>query len=168
MKKFAVLAAMPLAFVAAPAQAQQADVYVGASAGYHDIGEVPVLDDGGFIFGGVVGVDFPASENVSIGVEGNYHFGTGLIDSEYGVAGRLAYAFNGGTKAYVRGGYQEVDFDLGDAIDEIDDVDTSEGDYLVGAGLEFGMGGGGTKLRVGVDTIAFDSTRFNAALLFGF
>lgn len=164
MKKFAFLAAMPLAFAATPTQAQDADVYVGASAGHHDIG-VSGIEDSGFIFGGVVGVDFPTSEQVSFGVEGNYHFGTDVIESEYGVAGRVAYAFNGGTKAYVRGGYQEVDFDIGGA-DEIEGLDTTEGDYLVGAGLEFGVGG--LRLRAGVDTIAFDSTRLNAALLFGF
>ena len=160
--------AVPSAAFAQTAPA--ADFYVGASAGYHDLQideeAEEFFDDGGFIFGGVVGADFDITPNTFVGVEGNYHLGTDLIDSEYGVAARIGYRMDGGAKLYVRGGYQEVDFDLG----EFEDLgfDDSEGDYLVGAGGEFPLGDGPAVLRFGLDTIAFDTVRGTAGLLYSF
>ncbi|MGB7409415.1 MAG: hypothetical protein WA908_13005, partial [Pontixanthobacter sp.] len=109
------------AAVSAQSAIPAADVYVGASGGYHDLGISDdgdaFGDDGGFIFGAVAGADFPVSENVFLGAEANYHFGTDLIDSEYGIAARAGVRLDGGAKFFVKGGYQEVDFDLGEFED---------------------------------------------------
>ncbi len=173
MKHLTFCAAAAIFAVPAAASAQvaaAADVYVGASAGYHDLGVEDVNigfdDDGGFIFGALAGVDLPVGETTFVGVEGNYHVGTDLIDSEYGVAARAGVRLDGGAKLFVRGGYQEVDFDLGSFEDS--GFDDDEGDYLVGAGGEFPMGDGPAILRFGVDTIAFDTVRGTVALVYGF
>ena len=162
----------------ATAQAQEAapevEVFVGPSAGYHDLGVdlsvAGIDDDGGAIFGGVIGVDVPVGEKLFVGVEGNFHFGTELIDNEYGVSARAGLRLDGGAKLYVRGGYQEVDFDFGvfGAPAITNGLDDSEGDYLVGAGVEFPLGNGPISLRANLDTISFDTTRATAGVLYIF
>ncbi len=168
-----VIGAAAFATVPATASAQSAgepEVYVGASAGYHDLSIGGGVEDDGAIFGGIAGVDFPIGGDLSIGGEVNYHVGTGAIDSEYGAAARLAYSVNPNTKVYVRGGYQEVELDLeeivGAPVPAL--LDDSDGDFIVGAGTEFGVGSSGLKLRLGVDTVSFDTTRATAGLLFSF
>ena len=170
----AALAATPVA-AQDSAPTTTASVYAGASAGYHDLGDNPVGDDAGAIFGGVAGVDFAVSPNVVVGVEGNFHLGTGVIDTDYGVAGRLGYKFPSGGIAYVRGGYQWVNIDVGNLVnvdiddDDLDGVDDTADDYLLGVGGEFPLGAEGRmRLRVGVDTVGFDTWRPNAALIVGF
>lgn len=172
LKLFATSAAAGIAFAATPAMAQDGeasgpDVFVGGSVGYHDIGAGIPNDDGG-IYGVVAGVDVPVSETFFIGGEANYHLGDGVIDSEYGIAARVGIK-TGGTKLYVKGGYQEVDFDLayiaGTAVTGVDDTD---GDYMVGVGADIGLSGDNIKLRLNADTIAFDSTRLTAGVLFNF
>lgn len=164
---------------AIPATAQaQAEPFVGVSGGYHDLGvegEVedafPGVDinDGSAIFGVYAGVDFPISENLFAGFEGNYHLGTGAIDSEYGASLRVGITDQGGAKYYLRGGYQEVDLDFNEVIDldvppgTYAGLDDTDGDYLVGAGVEFPISGK-AMLRVNVDTIAFDSARATAGV----
>ncbi|WP_336986571.1 outer membrane beta-barrel protein [Altererythrobacter aquiaggeris] len=172
-KIFLAIGAAALASVPAVASAQDAgpaQPYIGASAGYHDLGIGSDIKDDGAIFGGLAGIDVPIGGDLSIGGEVNYHIGTGAIDSEYGAAGRLAYSVNPNTKVYVRGGYQEVKLDLEEIIGAPvpAGIDTSDGDFLVGAGAEFGVGASGMKLRLGVDTVSFDSTRATAGLLFSF
>lgn len=182
MKKTILCAlAATTAFVApqaAFAQDAGAEVTVGAFAGYHDLGvssedadveDFDITDNGG-IFGGFIAVDFPVSDNVFVGIEGNGAFGTGAIESEYGASARLGFRTNSGTKFYVRGGYQEVDLDAAGIIgvdeSEFDEedlgIDTSGGDYLVGAGVEVPVGK--LSVRVNVDTIAFDTVRATAGL----
>ena len=174
------------AALAAPAYAQDATAaqfYIGPSAGYHDLGvDDEDLDDedldgfdisdGGFIGGLVAGVDVPVGTSAFVGVEGNFHVGTDAIDSEYGVAARLG-ANVGNGKVFVKAGYQWVDLDLANltGIDGIEDVDGLEiedtiDDFVVGVGGEFGLGG--ARLRIGVDTVSFDTIRPNAAILFAF
>ena len=170
-----------------PALAQVADqgpppapatsgAYVGISGGYHDLFDNDFGKDGGAIFGGVVGYDITLTpetpSSVVIGVEGNFHLGTGAIDSEYGAAARVGYKFPSGGVAYVRGGYQEVNFDVGklanvDGVDD-DQFDDTDGGYLVGVGGEFPLNGSAARLRVGVDTIEFDTWRPNVAVVLGF
>jgi hypothetical protein len=99
------------------------------------------------------------------GVEGNFHLGSGPIETEYGVSGRLGFKTKGGSKIYARGGYQWVDLDLGnltgldeDFLDENNiDVKDVGGDYLVGVGVEVPVSS--VVLRANVDTIAFDTLR---------
>jgi opacity protein-like surface antigen len=174
----AAAAALVAVVAASPAMAQDsgvptATVYAGPSAGYHDLGADVPGDEGGAIFGGVLGFDIPIATNVVLGAEGNLHGGEGAIDKEYGIAGRLGVKFPSGGVAFVRAGYQWVDVDVGNLagvdIDE-DDLDISDtvDDYLVGVGGEFPVGPSGLRLRVGVDTISVDSIRPTAGLLLSF
>ncbi len=189
MNKIALttLAAMGAIALPAAAQAQdtKADVTIGASVGLHDLGydlgdfdaddgefDDLNIDDSGEIYGGFVAVDFPVGDSLFAGVEGNLHLGSGPIDAEYGVSGRLGFRTEGGAKIYARGGYQWVDLDAGNLIgvpdfDEDDfDLDTTAGDYLVGAGVEFPINR--LVLRANVDTIAFDTLRGSVGLGFKF
>ncbi|MFZ9396034.1 MAG: outer membrane beta-barrel protein [Erythrobacter sp.] len=158
---------------ATPAMAQdeaaKAEVFVGASAGYHDIGAGFEGDDGG-IYGAVAGVDFPVGESLFLGAEGNYHLGDGVIDNEYGVAARAGVRLGGNSKLYVKGGYQEVDFDLVSILggNPPPGADDTDGDYIVGVGADIGLGASPVKLRLNADTIGFDSTRLTAGVLFAF
>lgn len=186
---FTTLAALGAITLPAAAQAQnassEAEVTVGASVGLHDLGldlgdldaddgdfDDLNIDDSGEIYGGFVAVDVPVGENLFAGVEGNAHFGSGPIDAEYGLSARLGFRTEGGAKIYARGGYQWVDLDAGNLIgvpdfDESDfDVDTTEGDYLVGAGVEFPLNS--LVLRANVDTIAFDTLRGTVGVGFKF
>lgn len=185
MKKiaFASLAAMGAIALPAAAQAQdsnQPEVTIGASVGLHDLA-VDVddadldgfdIDESGEIFGGFAAVDFPLGTNLFAGVEGNAHFGSGPIDAEYGVSGRLGFRTDGGSKIYARGGYQWVDIDAGNLIGvpEFDDADLGISDtvhdYLVGVGTEIPVGG--VVLRANVDTIAFDTLRGTVGVGFKF
>jgi len=182
MKKIAFTTLAAIGAIALPSAAQaqsdttKPDVTIGASVGLHDLGidlgdldpdsgqfDDLNIDDSGEIYGGFVAVDFPIGESLFAGVEGNAHFGSGPIDSEYGLSGRLGFRTEGGSKIYARGGYQWVDLDAGNVIgvpdfDESDfDLDTTEGDYLVGVGVEVPVSS--VVLRANVDTIAFDTLR---------
>jgi opacity protein-like surface antigen len=168
-----------LGAIALPAAAQaqnetpKPEVTIGASAGIHDLSvdfednEIEGFDpdDSAEIYGGFAAVDFPVSKNLFIGAEGNFHFGSGPIEAEYGALGRFGVRTDGGSKIFLRGGYQWVDIDLqnltGDDEDVLDDnnvnIDDVAGDYLVGAGVEFPVGQ--LVLRANVDTLAFDPLR---------
>lgn len=167
------VAAMALALVPGAAMAQSSDgavePYVGVSAGYHDLG-LGIPGDNGGIYGGVAGADFPVNGPIFIGVEGNYHFGDGAIDNEYGIAGRIGYKIGDNSKVYVRGGYQEVEFDLVHILggDPPPGADDSDGDYLVGIGTDIGFGTSPLRFRLAADTISFDSTRLTAGVLYSF
>lgn len=174
MTKLSLLAAAGAAAIAfstgAAAQEATAQPYVGLSGGYHSLGISGVSDDDGAIYGVVAGVDVPVGETLTLGVEGNYHLGTNAIDSEYGVAARLGFPVGGnGNQLFVKGGYQWVDLDLGNfAPVPAPGLDDTDGDYIVGVGGEFGLGEGPARLRVGVDTISFDTVRATAGVVFKF
>lgn len=176
MKTFTLTTLAALGAIAVPAAAQAQstatqgpELYVGASAGIHDLGIGLPNDDGG-IYGVVAGVDVPVGETFFVGVEGNYHFGDGAIDSEYGVAARAGVRVGERSKLFVRGGYQEVEFDVRNllGVNPPAGFDNTDGDYLVGAGVEFGLGDSPISFRAGIDTIAFDSTRATAGVLYSF
>lgn len=147
----------------------KAETYIGLSAGVHDLGIGLPNDDGG-IYGVVAGVDMPVGQTLFVGAEGNFHIGDGAIDQEYGVAARAGVRVGDNTKLFVRGGYQEVKFDLRNllGVNVPAGFDRTDGDYMVGAGVEFGLGDGPIRFRAGIDTIAFDSTRATAGVLFAF
>ncbi len=175
MKK-ALLSALAVsaALFASPAMAQDeapsVQPYVGLQAGVHDIGSNVAADDNGVIYGGYIGVDVPVSGAVFLGAEANYNLGTSAIDREYGIVAKIGTEISPGTKLFVRGGYQEVDFDLAkfSGISPIPaGLDDTEGDYLVGVGGDFGVGEN-IAIRAAVDTIAFDSVRATAGLTFKF
>lgn len=166
-------AAMAAIALPAAAQAQtndnQPEFFIGASAGIHDLGSGIPDDDGG-IYGVVAGVDIPVGNTIFIGAEGNFHFGDGAIDNEYGIAARLGARVGDNAKVFVRGGYQEVDIDVFNlvGVNPPAGFDTTAGDYLVGAGVEFGLGDSPIAFRAGIDTIAFDSTRATVGVLYKF
>lgn len=179
MNKIAFTTLAALGAIALPTAAQAQDeapkteVTIGASVGLHDLGvefddgeiEGFDIDDSGEIYGGFVAVDVPVGKSLFVGAEGNAHFGSGPIDAEYGVSGRFGVRTEGGSKLYLRGGYQWVDIDAAnlvglddDVFDEDDfDIDTTGGDYLVGAGVEVPISS--VVLRANVDTVAFDTLR---------
>lgn len=172
MKKIVLASVAAAAAFALPtaAQAQDAgaETFVGVSAGYHDLGADDIadefgvdIDDSSVTLGVFAGADFPVGSGAFAGVEANYNFGFDAIDSEYGASVRLGFRDAGGAKYYLRGGYQWVDLDVAKitGLDEADvaDIDDTGGDYLVGAGVEFPIGG--AALRVNIDTIAFDTLR---------
>jgi outer membrane immunogenic protein len=147
-----------------------AEVTFGSSAGTHDLGiakdvraatGVDVKDRGG-IFGGFIAVDFPVSDNLFIGAEGNGHVGNGAINSEYGGSARFGYRMDGGTKIYVRGGYQWVNIDYAEILNVPKNalpagLQDNFGEYLVGGGVEYPMGK--ITVRINVDTLGFDTIR---------
>lgn len=174
MTKFALFTATAAAAlsIASGAQAQDAATtaqpYIGLSGGYHSLGVSGVSDDDGAIYGVVAGVDFPVGESLNLGVEGNYHIGSNAIDADYGVAARLGFPVGNGSQLFVKGGYQWVNIDLGNFGAGGAALDDTDGDYLVGVGGEFGMGDGPARIRVGVDTISFDTVRATAGVIFKF
>ncbi len=173
MKTLLALPALAIAAAVLPATAHaqtsgEVRPYIGVSGGYHDIGSGG--NDDGAIGGIVAGVDVPVGESLTLGVEANYHVGTNVIDSERGVAARLGFPIGGNSQLFVRGGIQTVDFDLaevagGPVAPGLDDTDSG---YLVGVGGDFALGGSNTRLRVGVDTLSFDTVRATAGIVFGF
>jgi outer membrane immunogenic protein len=177
MKK-ALLSAIALgsAMVATPAFAQDeetsgAQPYIGLQVGTHDAGVSGVADDNGIIAGLYAGVDVPVSGAVFVGAEVNYNLGWSAIDREYGAVAKLGTEISPGTKLFVRGGYQEVDFDLSKVTGLPGPfpagTDDDDGDYLVGVGGDFGVSDN-VAIRAAVDTIAFDSVRATAGVTFRF
>lgn len=178
LAKYIALAAIAATPTGAFAQSiVPGELFVGASAGYHDLGVDTSefdefdfdVDDASPIFGGFVGYDFPIGSGAFAGVEANYHFGTDVINSEYGVSARLGLNGPVGTKFYVRGGYQELDLDPDEIVDMnlgglVDDLDTSDGDLMFGLGADFGFLG--NKFRVNADTVSFDTVRLTAGIAF--
>ena len=168
---FASMAVAGLAVAPTVASAQDAAPFVGLSVGHHDLGvddDTFDIDDSGIILGVVAGVDVPVGDTLFAGIEGNYHFGLDAIDNEFGISGRLGVQSANGAKYYVRGGYQEVDLDLEAVLDtELPEgLEDSEGDYLLGLGLELPVGN--AAFRANVDTIAFDSLRLTTGVVFSF
>jgi outer membrane immunogenic protein len=185
MKKIALLlsaVALPLA-VPGVAHAQEstsgARPYVGVQAGLHNLGidedDIDTagfdLDDSAVTYGVYGGVDFDLGKSAVIGVEGNFNLGSGPIDSEYGVAGRIGYRAEGGTIIFARAGYQWINVDgaglIGVDEDLIDDDDLGEagtiGDLLFGVGADIAVGET-MGLRVAVDTVSFDTLRPSVGL----
>lgn len=171
-KHAAIAGALVTAAIASPAMAQdggtEADVFVGTQIGYHDLGDNPFGDDDGFIYGIYAGVDVPVGEVVFVGLEGNFNLGTNAIDSEYGVAARVGAYVNDSTKLFLRGGYQEINFDVANIVGvPVGGIDDNDGDYLVGGGAEFAINES-LSLRAAVDTIAFDTVRLTTGIQLNF
>ena len=178
--KFLIPAAAAAAF-ALPTAAQAQDVlpgegFIGVQAGVHDLGLGDIeddfaidLDSSGTILGVFAGYDLPLGPGAFVGAEVNYNTGFGAIDSEYGIAGRIGTRLPGGAKLYARGGYQQVDFDLEEIFDQDlsgFDLDDDDGDYILGLGADFPLGG--SLIRVNLDTVSFDTVRATAGVGFKF
>lgn len=163
--------------VAAQAQSQEAtpstEVTIGFTTGLHDLGLKDELREATGRFevrdraktvGGFAAVDAPlGSSPLFAGVEGNVNVGVGSgINYEYGGSLRFGYRGTNGAKAYVRGGYQWVDINLGEILGVPEDTVPASlqghaSDYLVGAGVE--LPAGKVMLRGNLDTVGFDTVR---------
>lgn len=168
---FAAFVAAPFA-LSAPAMAQnapQAEVYVGAQGGYHDLGDNPFGKDGSPIYGLFAGVDVPVGPTLIVGAEGNFNLGSGIIDSEYGATGKIGVRVGQNGQLFARGGYQWVDVNVRKAVgvNAPAGFDDTSGDYLVGVGAQYKIGTN-TALRVTADTLGFDTTRVTGGLAFNF
>lgn len=186
MKKMIFLTGAAVAAAGMPAAANAQDTasaqpFIGISAGYHDLGvddDVTIalegfeINDSSPIVGVVAGVDFPVGEGLFAGLEGNFHLGTDAVDSEYGASLRLGFVAEGGAKYYLRGGFQQVDLDLYKLVDpepeagSLDGIDDSDGDYLLGAGVEFPVGK--TAIRINLDSVGLDTIRATTGVTFNF
>lgn len=191
MKKLLLLSTAALAVSTVSAHADtQNGLYLGAQIGYHDIDTIssddiafPNVDDidiSSFNYGGYAGINFdlPAN-NLVVGAEGNFLLGSSDFDSEYGLAAHLGMTF-GPSMLFVRGGYQWVNLDLEEIVEDaldidltdaeedlLDLVDDTDGGYLLGAGLQVGLGES-LSVRGVVDTIEFDSVRITGGIAFHF
>lgn len=194
MKKFLFAAAAATTAFATPAMAQdsQADFHAGATVGYHQIETIDFNDIGinaesdidGMTYGGFAGVTVPVGEQLFAGAEGEFRFGTDAIDNEYGVSGIFGTKVGENTRLYVRGGYQWIEYDIGSIAEDVaDDLNLSGADrdafvagvvdgvgnddndsgFLVGAGADIGLGEA-AFLRLGADTIEFDTLRLTAGV----
>ncbi|HEY0012181.1 MAG TPA: outer membrane beta-barrel protein [Allosphingosinicella sp.] len=188
MKKFLLAASAAVLPFALPgvayaqddaAAAPRTHAYIGVQAGLHDLGvdtdefdtDDFEIDDSAMIYGVYGGVDFDIGTSAIIGVEGNFNKGSGPIDTEYGVAGRLGFRTSGGTIVFARAGYQWVNVDAAgllnlddDDLDDDDlDIDDTIGDYTVGVGADIAVGES-LGFRVAVDTISFDTLRPSVGL----
>ena len=150
-----------------------AEPFIGFSIGYHDLGitdvDEDIVDDGGAIAGLVAGVDFPVQENMFVGFEFNMNGGSDAINNEYGASLRIGTRTRGGSKIYLRGGYQEVDVDVDEVFNadgSLVEVSAIGEDYLLGVGADLRAGPG--NLRLNVDTIAFDTVRVTTGYVFSF
>ena len=170
---FAAAAALPNA--AAAQDIVPGEGFIGVSAGYHDLGvdgedlaDFGIeVDDSSPIVGVFAGYDIPIGVGAFAGVEANYTYGFDAIDSEVGASVRAGIRAPGGAKFYARGGYQWVDLDPAEIVnidDEslFDDIDDSDGDFLVGLGTDFPLGN--TLFRVNLDTVGFDTLRATAGI----
>jgi opacity protein-like surface antigen len=190
MKRIGLVAGAALLAFAIPGVAHAqigaatgAHPFAGVQVGHHDLGldldEVDTgdfdVDDSGLIYGVYGGVDFDTGPAMVVGIEGNFNLGSGPIDSDFGIAGRVGVRAGAGTVIFARAGYQWVnvsaegllDLDEGVIDDDDLDIDDTVGDYLVGVGADFAVGGN-MGIRAAVDTIAFDSIRPTLGVHFRF
>ena len=158
---FALIAAPML--VAAPAMAQEAgkpDIYVGGEVGYHDLElNSPGASDGA-VYGFYAGVDVPVGPVLVVGAEANFNLGSNAIDTEYGVTGKIGANVTDRAQLFVRGGYQEVNYDLNQVSGGTitDGPNDTHGDYLVGLGAQYKIAPN-VSVRATLDTMGFDTTR---------
>lgn len=185
MKKIALFVGAALLPFMVPTVAHAQDTtssahpYIGVGLAHHNLGvdedEIDTagfeLDDSAFTYGVYGGVDFDIGKSAVIGAEANFNLGSGPIDSEYGIAGRIGYRAKGGTLVFARAGYQWIDIDgagllnVDENLIDDDDLDISDtiGDFLVGIGADIAVGER-MGVRVAVDTVSFDTLRPSVGL----
>ena len=172
--KIASLVAASIAALATPAMAQSAGdapftgARVGAEVGYDHIrsGSTEDLDDtrdlkqsvDGVTYGGLVGYDFAAGENLRLGAEASYsgstagrdynndnptvfNLGNVKADRDIYVGGRVGFVTNPGTMVYVKGGYTNQRYSLTgtDGTTTLSGKLDTDG-WRAGAGAEFAVG----------------------------
>lgn len=150
--------------------------YFGVMGGYHDFDNDPDPSSRiqgsteGALVGGILGFNFPLGPIV-LGVEGNGAKGFGDIDWEYGVSGLVGFRAGESGQIFARAGYQWIE--AKQRRFPLETVDRQGEDVLYGIGFEvgpadIGIGLAGTRFRVNIDTLGFDSLRTTAGILFHF
>jgi outer membrane immunogenic protein len=172
--KIASLVAASIAALATPAMAQSAGdapftgARVGAEVGYDHVrsGSTEDVDNtrdlkqsvDGVTYGGLVGYDFAAGENLRLGAEASYsgssagtdynndnptvfNLGNVKADRDIYVGGRVGYVTSPSSMVYVKGGYTNQRYSLTGT----DGTTTLEGKldtdgWRAGAGAEFAVG----------------------------
>lgn len=171
--KIASLAAASLMAVATPAMAQTANdvpftgFRVGGEAGYDHLrsGSTEDVDDtrdlkqsiDGVTYGGVIGYDFPAGDNLRIGAEASYsgssagrdfnnddptvfNLGNVKADREIYVGGRVGFVTSPSTMIYGKAGYTNQRFSVTGSNGTVDLAQKLDTDgWRVGAGAEFAV-----------------------------
>ena len=172
--KIASLAAASLVALATPAMAQTASeapfsgLRVGGEVGYDHIrsGSTEDVDTtrdlkqsiDGVTYGGVVGYDFPAGDNLRIGAEASYsgstagsdfnndqplvfNLGNVKADREIYVGGRVGFVTSPSTMVYAKAGYTNQRFSVTGSDGTVDLSQKLDTDgWRVGAGAEFAVG----------------------------
>ena len=167
-------AAASLVALATPAMAQTANevpfsgVRVGAEVGYDHIrsGSTEDVDTtrdlkqsiDGVTYGGVVGYDFPAGDNLRIGAEASYagstagrdfnnsqptvfNLGNVEADRDIYVGGRVGFVTSPSTMLYVKGGYTNQRYSVTGSDGTTDLAQKLDTDgWRLGAGAEFAVG----------------------------
>ncbi|MGN3973990.1 outer membrane protein [Tsuneonella sp. SYSU-LHT278] len=172
--KIASLVAASLAALATPAMAQSAGdapftgARVGAEVGYDHIrsGSTEDVDNtrdlkqsvDGVTYGGLVGYDFAAGDNLRLGAEASYsgssagtdfdndrptvfNLGNVKADRDIYVGGRLGFVTSPSSMVYVKGGYTNQRYSLTgtDGTTTLDGKLDTDG-WRAGAGAEFAVG----------------------------
>ena len=186
VSKLLPIAVLAAATFSAPAMAQADDYegsfFIGPQVGYHDFqidddefdGALDI-NDGGFLVGGVLGLDVPIGETPAVfGFEADANFGTDAIDSDFGAVAYLGYNMTEQFQIQARGGWRWVRIDPFAVVgatpgqdpildNELSEARQSADDYSVGLGARYSMGNIG--LRAAVDTVSFDTIRGTVALV---
>ena len=172
--RIASLVAASIAALATPAMAQSAGdapftgARVGAEVGYDHIrsGSSEDVDDtrdlkqsiDGVTYGGVVGYDFAAGDNLRLGAEASYagstaerdfnnerptvfNLGAVQADRDIYVGGRVGYVTSPNSMVYVKGGYTNQRYTVtgSDGTTELSGKLDTDG-WRAGAGAEFAVG----------------------------
>ncbi|MEM6414885.1 MAG: outer membrane beta-barrel protein [Pseudomonadota bacterium] len=150
--------------------------YVGAQIGFHGVDDGDDVfniepDIGGFIYGAYGGYTARLNDYLLLGLEGNFNLGTADIDRDAGINANIGVPIGRNASVFLRGGYQWVNFDLENIaedilnveltpaqIDLLDAAEDGDGGFLVGAGVQIGIGPN-LSLRTVIDTIEFDTVR---------
>lgn len=172
--RIASCAAVALALVSTPALAQTADeipfsgLRVGGEVGYDHIrsGSTEDVDDtrdlkqsiDGVTYGGVVGYDFPAGDNLRLGAEASFSGSTASRDfdnekptvfnlgnvkanQEIYVGGRIGVVTGPSTMLYAKGGYTNQRYTITGSNGTVDlDQKLDTDGWRLGAGAEFAVG----------------------------
>ncbi|MEL7130088.1 MAG: hypothetical protein AAGK23_11110 [Pseudomonadota bacterium] len=115
-----------------------------------------------FNFGGAIGGNLKLGQHIFIGAEGEFlGSSSSFVDFTYGGHGQLGVVFNNRHAAFLRGGYREFEFDLG----EFGSI--SAGGYSLGFGGQAEISDN-VSIRTIVDTVEFDTIGVRTGLVFHF
>ncbi len=177
MNKFWTLAFVAVALPAIAQERPHLEPYFGVNGGYDEFDRHVGPDThvqgntAGALAGGFVGFNVPLGPLV-VGAEANGSRGFGDIRWEYGATGELGFRAGKSGQIFARGGYEWIE--AKDRRYPENTVIRQREGVLYGIGFEVGpedlggFGRAGTRFRVNVDTMNFDSLRTTAGVVFHF